>query len=315
MKFRHAVPFVSGVNKQETLLWLKFLAQAMPDINVVAFDDCSTSLLETTQVAVVANPDSKDLYKMPNLKWVQSVWAGVEKLMAYLPEGILIARLEDPELDNAMAEAVLTNALFIHRKMHLYAKQQQERRWFQHNLKAAVECCVGLLGLGKLGLASGRVLQREGFNVCGWSRSKKTSLGFQTYSGDDGLSRVLKKVDILVLLLPLTPQTRHLIDRKALSLMKPEAAIINFARGGIIDTDALIDSLNRQQLEHAILDVFEQEPLPEDSPLWGHPAITVLPHISAPTNKQSASKIVATHLHDWFESEEMPKLVDRTRGY
>ena len=137
----------------------------------------------------------------------------------------------------------------------------------------------------------------------------------ETLTGDDGLQGLLEKSDILVCLVPLTDATRGLVNASRLAAMKNGAAIINFARGAVIVADDLIAALDSGKLSHAVLDVFEQEPLPAASPFWPHPKVTVLPHISAPTSRESSAQIVTGNVRTWRETGTLPETVDMARGY
>jgi glyoxylate/hydroxypyruvate reductase A len=134
-------------------------------------------------------------------------------------------------------------------------------------------------------------------------------------TGDAGLQALLEKSDVLICLVPLTDATRGLLDARRLAAMKQGAAVINFARGAVIVADALIAALDSGKLSHAVLDVFEQEPLPAASPFWQHPKVTVLPHISAPTSWESSARIVAGNVRTWRETGKLPETVDMDRGY
>jgi len=149
----------------------------------------------------------------------------------------------------------------------------------------------------------------------GWSRSAKQLSGVDTLSGDGGLMEIAQRADILVVLLPSTPQTRGLIDHHFIECVKSGASIINFARADIIDAYALTKGLEDRQIEHAVLDVFLNEPLAKADPLWNNPQVTVLPHISAPTNKGTASQFVAENLESYFTSKKIPLAVSRQDGY
>jgi glyoxylate/hydroxypyruvate reductase A len=246
---------------------------------------------------------------------VQSLWAGVENLVDALPEHIAIVRMEDPELVRSMAEAVLTWCLYLHRHMLLYSRQQKAKIWLQHPVVSASEVHVGILGLGKLGEVAGNSLIHHGFKVSGWSRRGKHLPGIEVYSGEQGFKKLLSTADILVVLLPLTDDTRSLLNSDTLPYLKKGAALINFARGALIETEALIKHLDDQRIAHAVLDVFEQEPLPKNDPLWEHPNITILPHISAPTNMTTASKIVAQNIRKFMKNGTLPHSVNKDLGY
>jgi glyoxylate/hydroxypyruvate reductase len=310
------LPFLSRSGADEQTQWIRALQIAMPNERVVAFDQLSHEERNTATVAIVANPEPKQLVQLPALRWVQSLWAGVERLVGeYGNESVAIVRLQDPQLAATMAEAVLAWTLYLHRDMPAYAAQQRAREWRQLPFRLPSECCVALLGLGNLGRSAAAVLLQTGFNVIGWSRSAAQLSGVQTFAGEDALDDVLTRADIVVCLLPLTDQTRGLLNAKRFAAMKRSASLINFGRGAIVNTNDLITALDRDQLNHAVLDVFEVEPLPVDSSLWNHPRVTVLPHISAPTHPVSASQIVAKNISAYRLGGEIPKAVDRRVGY
>jgi len=314
---RPVVPFVSSASPDERQVWRDALPCALAGIaEVKPFETLSEDERLAARVAIVANPDPAKVAALPNLVWVQSLWAGVERLAADLPEdGPEIVRLTDPQMAETMSEAVLAWTLYLHRDMPRYAAQQRRKLWQDHYLKTPQERTVGVLGLGKLGAAAAHRLKSNGFNVFGWSRSKKTLDGIGCFHGLDGLRTVLGSSDIIVVLMPLTEETRGLIGRDELAACKKGASFINFARGPILETAALLEALDTGLLDHAVLDVFDEEPLPETSPLWDHGKVTVLPHISAPTIVSTASKIVAENIGGYFSDGTVPPSVDRRRGY
>ena len=266
--------------------------------------------------AIVANPDPADIAALPGLKWIHSLWAGVERLVLELGDKAPpIVRLKDPELSRVMAEAVLAWTYYLQRDMPAYRENQKKALWQELDYRHPGEMTVGLLGLGALGTAAAVRLIHAGFNVAGWSRSAKVIEGVETLTGDAGLQALLEKSDILVCLVPLTDATRGLLDAGSLAAMKQGAALINFARGAVIVADDLIAALDSGRLSHAVLDVFEQEPLPAASAFWQHPKVTVLPHISAPTSRESSARIVAGNVRTWRETGGLPETVDMARGY
>lgn len=310
------IPFISQLPEPEQAIWIAALNQALPNETIVALSNMSAAEKTHCQLAIVANPDISQLAELENLKWLHSVWAGVERLMMALADSAIeVVRLIDPTLSQTMAEAVLAWSLYLHREMPLYAQQQQSKHWQQHPHVLASDRRIGILGLGELGQASAQQLQQNGFKVMGWSRTAKTIENITTYSGAEGLTEMLTQSDILVCLLPLTSATQGLIN-KALLMQLPKASrVINFARGAIINTPELLQILELGHISHAVLDVFDQEPLSADSILWQHPNITVLPHISAPTNMNSACEIVAKNIQRFRATGEIPPSVDKINGY
>lgn len=311
------VPLLSRAQPEERTAWMAHLSAELSNlVTVKAFEDMTDNERELAEVAIVANPDPVDLRALPRLKWVHSLWAGVERLAAELPhDGPKIVRLADPQMAETMSEAALAWSLYLHRDMPRYARQQHERLWLEHPLKSPAERKISILGLGKLGQVAALRLNDNGFQVAGWSRSKKALNRINTYHGADGLKSLLKQTDILILLMPLTPETHGLINKETLALLPKGASLINFARGPLLDTDALRIALDDGHLNHAVLDVFDKEPLPDTDPLWSHPRVTILPHISAPTTQATATRIVAENLNSFLETGKIPESVDRRRGY
>lgn len=310
------IPFVGEVDKAEELEVVSQLQAHLPEVSIVPFSRLSENAKGDVEIAIVANPDPAELKQFPNLKWVHSIWAGVERMMAELSDlPIEIVRLVDPELSSTMAEAALAWTLYLHRDMPGYARQQMRKEWRALPYRKADQITVGILGLGELGKAAAERLRENKYNVVGWSRNQKNLSGIETYSGLQGLKGVLSRSDIVIILLPLTPETQGRLDASTLGFVKERAGIINFARGPIIDSSALLEMLGNGQISHAVLDVFDPEPLPQENPIWEHPDITVLPHISAPTGIESAALIVSKNIKHYLQTGEMPQTVDRLRGY
>jgi glyoxylate/hydroxypyruvate reductase A len=174
---------------------------------------------------------------------------------------------------------------------------------------------IGVLGLGELGKVSAQRLAQNGFSVSGWSRNAKQVDGITCFHGEGGLTSFLDQSVILVCLLPLTMETKGLLNQQTLSRLPEGARLINFARGSIIDDDALLVMLDENHIDHAVLDVFMQEPLPVNHLYWQNASVTVLPHISAPTHPVSASDIVASNIKNFRLTGDIPPAVDPVRGY
>ncbi|WP_312357573.1 glyoxylate/hydroxypyruvate reductase A [Agrobacterium sp.] len=310
------IAFVSRMNAETEAVWKHALRAAMPQEEILAFSELTNEQRRAVNFAIVANPDPADIAALPGLTWIHSLWAGVERLVLELGDKAPpIVRLKDPELSRVMAEAVLAWTYYLQRDMLAYRDNQQKTLWQEFDYRHPREMTIGLLGLGALGAAAAERLRHAGFNVAGWSRSAKAIGGVETLTGDDGLQTLLEKSDILVCLVPLTDATRGLLDAGRLAAMKNGAALINFARGAVIIAEDLIAALDSGRLSHAVLDVFEQEPLPVSSAFWQHPKVTVLPHISAPTSRESSARIVAGNVYTWRETGTLPETVDMARGY
>jgi glyoxylate/hydroxypyruvate reductase A len=310
------IPFVSSLNAQEEQDWVSALSSALPSESIKPFSTLSKQQKQAAEIAIIANPNPDDLKQLPNLVWVHSVWAGVEKLLqGNATPNYSIVRLIDPELSRTMSEAVLAWSLYLHRNMPDYRMQQAKAVWNPLPYVPAPERKIGVLGLGELGQASAKLLKNFGFSVIGWSRSAKDIAGVECLNGQDGLDDLLSQSDILVCLLPQTPETEGLLGHENLAKLKPGAQLINFARGKIVDEDALLHELNVGRIHHAVLDVFQYEPLPRSHTFWTHPNITVLPHISAPTTVESAVSIVAQNIRNYRHLNMLPATVDVQLGY
>jgi glyoxylate/hydroxypyruvate reductase A len=249
------------------------------------------------------------------LKAVLSLWAGVEDIVGTVPAHIPLARMVDAGLTRGMAEWVAGHVLRYHLGMdaHILGQDGVWRNGVVPPL--AADRTIGLLGLGELGRAVAATLAGLGFDVRGWSRRSRELPGIATHAGDEGLAEVLRAADILVLLLPATPDTTDLIDASRLALLPPGARLINAARGTLIDDAALLDALDGGRLAHATLDVFRTEPLPPDHPFWAHPRVTVTPHVASETRPETASETIARNIARGEAGEPFLFLVDRAEGY
>jgi len=310
------IPVIGTLSTDELAHYISLLNERLPDERFVSEHCLSDKEKAQCDIAVVANPTPTQLVSFTSLVWIHSVWAGVEKLVANLSnKNLKIVRLVDPQLSVVMSEAVLAWTLYLHRDMPRYAKQQAQKVWSNFNYSLPENKTVGILGMGELGKASARRLAKNGFNLIGWSRHPKNIDGIACLYGESGFNELLTRVDILISLLPLTPDTHHLLNHSTLQKLPRRSAIINFSRGAIIDTTALLSSLDTGHISHAVLDVFDPEPLPQSSPLWSHDNVTVLPHVSAPTLPQSACDIVANNISDYRHNGKIPPSVDLRRGY
>lgn len=312
----NTIAFVSRYDQQQNQNWLKALNNALKTQNIIAVDEMSKAQKQACSIAIVANPDLANIALLPNLQLIHSLWAGVETLVDGLPQNSApIIRLKDPELTRTMAEAVLAWSYYIQRDMPFYRLNQMAKKWQPRIYRSPSSMTIGIVGFGTLGQASAKILNQAGFHVVGWSRTPKKIDGFKTLTGDDGLTELLHDSDIVVLLLPLTKQTKGLMNDSRFLQMKQGAVLINFARGPIVDAQAMLKAIERKQLSHVVLDVFNVEPLPPTCPYWHNEAITLLPHIAAETSMTSAAQIVADNIATWQKTGCLPALVDRHLGY
>lgn len=305
---------VTSLSRAEEAAWCEVLSRTMPDECIVATEGCEERA--SVELAIVANPSPGALRDLPGLRWVQSLWAGVDGLAGdpTLPD-VPIARLVDPMLARSMAETAAAVVLGLHRDLDVYAAQQGRKVWRQHPPRLARDRRVAVLGLGEMGRASAALLARIGFDVRGWSRSGACLDGVQVHAGGEGLVAALGGAEILLNLLPLTAETRGILGAASFAHLAPGACVVNFGRGGHLVEADLLDALAAGRLRHAVLDVFDREPLPAGHPFWRHPGVTVLPHVAACTNHDSAAAIVAAAVADYRRTGRVPEGFDRRRGY
>jgi glyoxylate/hydroxypyruvate reductase A len=269
------------------------------------------------EIALVANPSAGLLATLPRLRFIQSLWAGVDRLLAdaSLPANIPLARMVDPVMSQAIAETALWAVLSLHRNFIDYAAQQHRREWRQSVQRRADQVTVAVLGLGEMGRATALRLAANGYRVLGWSTHRVALRGVTTGSGATALNPMLGEAEIVVNLLPLTAATRGLFDRHRFGSMRNAACLVNLGRGAHVVEPDLLDALARKHLRHAVLDVFESEPLSPGHAFWAHPQVTVLPHIAALTDPHSAAQVVAGNVRALRSGAPLSHLVDRSRGY
>lgn len=276
---------------------------------------------EAIDVAVVANPEPGTLAALPRLRLVQSLWAGVEKLLAdaSIPPQLPLARMVDPAMNAAMAETALWAVLSLHRGFFAYAAQQRAAQWRAHAQRRADEVAVLVLGLGQMGSAVAARLVAQGYRVNAWRATRAAERpappGVGVLAGTEALNALLPATEIVVNLLPLTAATRGLLDAPFFATLPRGASVVNLARGAHLVEADLLAALDSGHLHHAVLDVFQQEPLPPGHRFWQHPRVTLLPHAAALTDARSAAQGVAANLRALRDGAPLAHRVDRVRGY
>ena len=295
--------------------WAPLLAAALPGREIHVWPEAGDKA--AIDYALVWHPEPGLLASLPNLKLIVSLGAGVDHVLRdpALPSGVPILRLVDPHMTQAMSEYVALNALRLHRQDFDYRMQQAAGEWREREQKNAAERAVGILGFGTLGQECGRKLQAVGFDVAGWSRSEKTVPGFATYAGKGGLDAILARSEILVSLLPMTPETENILNADLFARLPRGAGLINAGRGRHLVEDDLLAALESGQLSAAVLDVFREEPPPPAHPFWSHPRVVVTPHVAADTHPPTAVAIIAAAIRDFEAGRPLANLIDCERGY
>jgi glyoxylate/hydroxypyruvate reductase A len=259
--------------------------------------------------------------RLPALRVVFSLGAGVDHIFSLerLPDAPVV-RIVDRDLTARMTEYVVWQVLHHLRRGATYARHQRERLWRELDQPAAKHMTVGLMGLGVMGCDAAEVLLRLGFPVRGWSRSAKGLPGVEVFHGADGLDAFLAGTDILVALLPLTPETRGILDKQVFGKLRRDGALggpvlINAGRGGSQVESDIAEALRDGTLVGASLDVFEREPLPADSPLWAFENLTITPHLAAVSDPNALADQIAGQIEAFERGEPLKNRVDRRRGY
>jgi glyoxylate/hydroxypyruvate reductase A len=301
--------------------WRSALAQGADarGMELTLVFDPETVAAETVDVLLFA-PDGPvpDLRRFPRLAAIQSLWAGVETIVTRpdLPPGVPIARMVDPGMTEAMVEYVLGAVMRVHLGHDRLLDQRRDRVWRPIAPPLARDRTVGVMGLGVLGAACAQALARLGFDVAGWSRRPRILDGVESHAGIAALPGFLARSEILVILTPLTEQTRGLMDAEMLAKLPAGAHVINVARGPILDDAALLDALARPDgLGGATLDVFDVEPLPDDHRFWDEPRIMITPHIASVSRPETAAPVVLDQLDRLQRGEPLRHLVDPDSGY
>ena len=266
---------------------------------------------------VVGRPPVGLIRSLPCLEVVLSLNAGIEHLLAdgEVPAEIPIVRLVDEGLTAGMVDWVLAQTLAWHRNLFTYRTQQGERRWAPLPEKLARDRRVTVLGAGVLATPVIELLLRFGFATRFWSRTAHHIEGATGFAGREKLAAAVEGSDVLINLLPLTPETSGLLDRFIFERLAPGAFVINAARGAHVKEADLLAALEAGRLSGAALDVFREEPLPAASPHWDHPKVFVSPHVASLTHPETAVEAMVANIRRYERGEAMLHVVDRTRGY
>jgi glyoxylate/hydroxypyruvate reductase len=301
-------------------VWAERFRALAPDRAVHIWSEQSGAPADVAY-ACAWKPPPGALATFPGLEVIFSLGAGVDHLLTdpALPP-VPVVRIVDPDLTGRMVEYVLLHVLMIHRRQRLYDTQQWMRVWRDHDQPAAHEVTVGVMGIGRLGAAAATALRQVGFQVVAWGRTPKTVADIEYYHGTDGLAAFLARSEILVVLLPHTPATEGLINLDLLRKLNRAgplggAYLINAGRGRLqVDADILA-ALDEGSLAGATLDVFPQEPLSQESPLWTHPRVTITPHNAAASEARFLVSNVLAQIERFERGEPLDNVVDRLSGY
>lgn len=271
---------------------------------------------ERVQFAVAWKQPKSVFNRFPNLKVISSLGAGVDHLIydKTIPANIRFTRVVNSSLSEQMCDYLLTAVFNIFRKTTILMEHQRDGIWSPIKLMEKHELTIGIMGLGELGVAAANRLNHNGFQVLGWSASKKDLDGIDTYSSGE-LNHFLKHTNILINLLPLTSETEGILDLELFKKLKKPSTIINVARGEHLIEEDLIYALDTDLIDHAILDVFHVEPLPSSHPFWGRKKITITPHIASITNPVEVAELLIDNYKRTLSGLELLHEVNKDKGY
>ncbi|SKB65078.1 2-hydroxyacid dehydrogenase [Maribacter arcticus] len=296
-------------------LWKKALLKADSSLEVYSFLEEHPK--DEITMAITWKHPSGSLSGYPNLKCIASAGAGVDYLFedATRPNDIPITRIVDPFLASDMSEHVLAVILAHLKNLNAYKAKQIANVWEPMEYLRIKDVTIGILGLGELGALTGTDLTTYGFKVQGWSRSAKNIDNVATFSGPDSLSKFLESTDVLVCLLPLTPATEGILNKKLLSQLPKNAFVINVARGGHMVDEDLLELIDNGHLSGACLDVYHTEPLPTSHPFWNHNKIHMTPHYASVSDTNSVIPQLVENYKRLQSGEELQNKVDMNKGY
>jgi glyoxylate/hydroxypyruvate reductase A len=294
--------------------WQTIFSKRAPEIEFHVWPD--TGDLSKVDYLVAWEPPRTLVESLPNLKVLFSSGAGVDHLdFSIIPADVPIVRMVEPGIVDGMIEYATLSVLALHRNLVDYIHQQAAGRWLPITVVPAQMRRVGVMGLGVLGQAVMTRLANFGFQLSGWSRTPRDLPGVTCFAGPRSLEAFLGECDILICLLPLTDETRGILNRRTLAALPRGAALVNVGRGGHLEQQDLLDALDSGQVSAAVLDVCMPEPLPAAHPFWHHPRILMTPHIASMTQPETAAGIVLDNIARHRQGKPLLGAIDRVKGY
>jgi glyoxylate/hydroxypyruvate reductase len=300
--------------------WQRRFVEVCPGRRVIQLSDTAFDPAEV-HYAAVWKPAPGELAAFPNLRVIFNLGAGVDALLAdgRLPK-VPLVRVAVADLTDRMMEYVVLHVLMHHRQEPYLRASQREKRWAPKFQWPASAVSVGIMGLGTLGARAAHALKHLGFRVSGWSNSPKQIDGVESFHGQAQLDAFLERTNILVCLLPLTPETRHILNGELFAKLNRNSplgapVLINAGRGGLQNEADILKCLDDGTLGGASLDVYAHEPLPPDSPFWTHPKVVLTPHNAADTDPDEISKYVALQIERFEAGAALENVVGLARGY
>ena len=295
--------------------WLDTIKAERPELDVRVYPDAGPN--EEVTFAISWNHPLGAFQEFPNLKCIASMGAGVDHILKDpdLPEQVLITRVTDEHLTNDMATFTTAVVLNYMRGFSDYKAAEKDSQWQPKPYLRQRDLTVGVMGMGVLGAEAATQLKKLGFAVQGWAKSHKNIEGIPVYAGETELDYFLATSNVLICLLPLTPETTNILNKENFKKLPEGAYVINVARGEHLVEEDLIEMLDKGHVAGAALAVFRTEPLPQEHTFWSHPKVTVTPHIASVTNPASAAKQVLANYDRLMQGQPLINVVSRSKGY
>ena len=295
--------------------WEQLLKEKITDTPIEIYPNVKDN--SAVEFVICWKPKKNVLAQFPNIKVIQSVGASIDHITnsQQIHEDIIVTRIVDYHLSNDMWEFLLASVLNQLKNFPLYAEHQKLKTWEQRAYKSIKNTTVSILGLGQIGSFVAERFTNIGFEVRGWSTSKKEIQNVKSFAGNEALDTFLKKSDILINLLPLTKETEGILNIKTLQKLPKGAFLINVGRGEHLIEEDLIQLLDNSHLSGALLDVFREEPLPKNHAYWKHPKIIITPHVASLTNVESAAKQIIENYKRFTNNQKLKHIVSIKKGY
>lgn len=315
MKVNNSEVLVVKVGQKRIFWWQEKLQGLLPEVECRTWDDMGN--LDDITIAVVWSPEAGVLKKMKNLKLIVSIGAGVDHITKdpNLPKGVPIIKTINKELRQRMVEYIVMHTIALHRKLYMTYQSNMLKQWNEYICPPASKISVGFLGLGNMGLSSAKALVDLGYNVSSWTNSKKEIVDIKSYVGKHELDAFLKKLDILICVLPLTDDTKNILNKDLFNSCKDGISIINVGRGDHVNDTDLIDSIKKGKVSFAVLDVFRKEPLPSKHTFWGNEKVIITMHTAGFIDPDAGGKVIATNIQDFLHTGRLNDEVDVKQGY
>jgi glyoxylate/hydroxypyruvate reductase len=302
-------------NNKDPKPWAEALDEKLPAERIEIFPEVEND--KSVEFIICWRPEKNIFKRFPNLKAIQSLGASVNHIFDTnrVRDNIQVSRIIDSQLSQDIFEFTLAATLNHIRRLNTYARLQEMKAWIPMPYRSIKKTTVSILGLGKIGGYVAKKFAAMGFKVQGWSTSVKKIPGVKSFTGKEGLYKLLENTEVLINILPLTKETKGILNRRTMSRLKSDAYIINAGRGEHIVEKSLLEQIKRTHISGALLDVFYEEPLPIEHPFWNHSEIRITPHIAALTNIKTSIGQIVENYNCLKKGKKLLNTVSVTKGY